>query len=78
MIEFTKLGKSLCYWLSKWGGTAFVEKFNMPSDGAINELEGGGKPSKAVALKVIKERLEPEGWQFVPVLPSQKILIKKG
>jgi TusA-related sulfurtransferase len=35
----------------------------MPSDRAINELGGGGKPSKAVALEVIKEWLEPEGYK---------------
>ncbi|MEM3573038.1 MAG: hypothetical protein QXJ62_02255 [Nitrososphaeria archaeon] len=44
LIEFTKLGKSFCYWLSKWGEIAFAEKFGMPSDRAINELGGGGKP----------------------------------
>ncbi|MEM0172467.1 MAG: hypothetical protein QXP36_01850 [Conexivisphaerales archaeon] len=43
-LEFTKLGKSFCYWLSKWGEIAFAEKFGMPSDRAINELGGGGKP----------------------------------
>ncbi|MEM0328371.1 MAG: TraM recognition domain-containing protein [Nitrososphaeria archaeon] len=63
LIEFTKLGKSFCYWLSKWGEIAFAEKFGMPSDRAINELGGGGKPSKAVALEVIKEWLEPEGYK---------------
>jgi hypothetical protein len=35
----------------------------MPSDRAINELGGGGKPSKAVALEVIKEWLEPQGYK---------------
>ncbi|MEO0242876.1 MAG: type IV secretion system DNA-binding domain-containing protein [candidate division WOR-3 bacterium] len=60
LIEFMKLGRSFCYWLSKWGEIAFAEKFNMPSDRAINELGGGGKPSKAIALEVIKEWLEPE------------------
>jgi len=35
----------------------------MPSDRAINELGGGGKPSKAVALEVIKEWLKPEGYK---------------
>jgi hypothetical protein len=35
----------------------------MPSDRAINELGGGGKPSKAIALEVIKEWLEPEGYK---------------
>jgi hypothetical protein len=63
LIEFTKLGRSFCYWLSKWGEIAFAEKFGMPSDRAINELGGGGKPSKAVALEVIKEWLEPEGYK---------------
>jgi hypothetical protein len=62
LIEFTKLGRSFCYWLSKWGEIAFAEKFGMPSDRAINELGGGGKQSKAVALEVIKEWLEPEGY----------------
>ncbi|RSN76262.1 type IV secretory system conjugative DNA transfer family protein [Candidatus Methanodesulfokora washburnensis] len=62
LIEFTKLGRSFCYWLSKWGEIAFAEKFGIPSDRAINEL-GGGKPSKAVALEVIKEWLEPEGYK---------------
>jgi len=32
-------------------------------DRAINQLGGGGKPSKAVALEVIKEWLEPEGYK---------------
>ena len=63
LIEFTKRGKSFCYWLSKWGEIAFAEKFGMPSDRAINELGGGGKLSKAVALEVIKEWLEPEGYR---------------
>jgi hypothetical protein len=63
LIEFTKLGRSFCYWLSKWGEIAFAEKFGIPSDRAINELGGGGKPSKAVALEVIKEWLEPEGYK---------------
>jgi hypothetical protein len=63
LIEFTKLGRSFCYWLSKWGEIAFAEKFGMPSDRAINELGGGGKPSKAIALEVIKEWLEPEGYK---------------
>lgn len=60
---FTKRGRSFCYWLSKWGEIAFAEKFGMPSDRAINELGGGGKTSKAVALEVIKEWLEPEGYK---------------
>ena len=47
--------EGFCYWLSKWGEIAFAEKFGIPSDRAINELGGGGKPSKAVALEVIKE-----------------------
>jgi len=63
LIEFTKRGRSFCYWLSKWGEIAFAEKFGMPSDRAINELGGGGKPSRAVALEVIKEWLEPEGYK---------------
>jgi len=63
LIEFTKLGRSFCYWLSKWGEIAFAEKFGMPTDRAINELGGGGKPSKAIALEVIKEWLEPEGYK---------------
>lgn len=63
LIEFTKLGRSFCYWLSKWGEIAFAEKFAMPSDRAINELGGGGKPSKAIALEVIKEWLEPQGYK---------------
>ena len=29
----------------------------------INEPEGGGKTSKAIALEVIKEWLEPEGYK---------------
>jgi hypothetical protein len=63
LIEFTKLGRSFCYWLSRWGEIAFAEKFGMPSDRAINELGGGGKPSRAIALEVIKEWLEPEGYK---------------
>jgi hypothetical protein len=63
LIEFIKLGRSFCYWLSKWGEIAFAEKFGIPSDRAINELGGGGKPSKAVALEVIKEWLEPQGYK---------------
>ncbi|MEM3588134.1 MAG: hypothetical protein QXO71_12550 [Candidatus Jordarchaeaceae archaeon] len=42
---------SFCYWLNKWGEIAFAEKFGMPSDRAINELGGGGKTSKAIALE---------------------------
>jgi len=38
-------------------------KFGMQSDRAINELGGGGKESKAIALEVIKEWLEPEGYK---------------
>jgi hypothetical protein len=64
LIEFTKLSRSFCYWLSKWGEIAFAEKFGMPSDRAINELGGGGKPSKAIALEVIKEWLEPQGYKI--------------
>jgi hypothetical protein len=52
LIEFAKLGRSFCYWFSKWGEIAFAEKFGMPSDRAINGLGGGGKPSKAIALEV--------------------------
>jgi hypothetical protein len=63
LIEFTKIGRSFCYWLSKWEEIAFAEKFGMPSDRAINELGGGGKPSKAVALEVIKGWLEPQGYK---------------
>ena len=63
LIEFAKLGRSFCYWLSKWGEIAFAEKFGMPSDRAINELAGGGKTSKAIALEVIKEWLEPQGYK---------------
>ncbi|MCP8313115.1 MAG: type IV secretory system conjugative DNA transfer family protein [archaeon] len=63
LVEFTKRGKSFCYWLSKWGEIAFAEKFGMPSDRAINELGGGGKLSRAVALEVIKDWLEPEGYK---------------
>ena len=60
LIEFTKIGRSFYYWLSQWGEIAFAEKFGMPSDRAMNELGGGGKPSKAIALQIIKEWLEPE------------------
>jgi hypothetical protein len=63
LVEFTKRGRTFCYWLSRWGEIAFAEKFGMPSDRAINELGGGGKLSKAVALEVIKEWLEPEGYK---------------
>jgi hypothetical protein len=63
LVEFTKRGRSFCYWLSKWGEIAFAEKFGKPSDRAINELGGGGKLSRAVALEVIKEWLEPEGFK---------------
>ncbi len=62
LIEFSKRGKNLFYWLSPWGEIAFSEKFNMPSDRAINELGGGGKAGKAVSLEIIKEWLEPEGY----------------
>jgi len=65
LIEFTKLGRSFCYWLSKWGEIAFAEKFGMPSDRAINELSDGGKISKAIALEVIKKWLEPEGYKIM-------------
>jgi len=67
LIEFTKLGRSLCYWFSKWGEIAFVEKFGMPSDRAINELAGGGKTSKAIALEVIKEWLEPQSKEQIEI-----------
>ncbi len=63
LIEFTKIGRSFYYWLSQWGEIAFAEKFGMPSDRAMNELGGGGKPSKAIALQIIKEWLEPEGYK---------------
>jgi hypothetical protein len=63
LIEFTKRGRSFCYWLSEWGEIAFAEKFNVPSDRAINELGGGGKLSRAVALELIKNWLEPEGYK---------------
>ena len=62
LIEFTKRGRSFYYWLSEWGEIAFAEKFGMPSDRAMNEMGGGGKLSKAVALELIKEWLEPEGY----------------
>ena len=62
LIEFTKIGRTFYYWLSRWGEIAFAEKFGMPTDRAINELGGGGKPSKAIALQIIKEWLEPEGY----------------
>jgi hypothetical protein len=65
LIEFIKLGRSFCYWLSKWGEIAFAEKFGIPSDRAINELGGGGKTSKAIALEVIKEWLEPQGYKVI-------------
>ncbi len=42
----------------------FAEKFGMPSDRAMNELGGGGKLSKAVCPEVIKEWLEPAGYDF--------------
>jgi len=45
------------------GRNAFAKSLRMPSDRAINELGGGGKPSKAVALEVIKEWLELEGYK---------------
>ncbi len=62
LIEFSKRGKGLYYWLSPWGEIAFLEKFNMPSDRAINELGGGGRLGKAVSIEIIKEWLEPEGY----------------
>jgi hypothetical protein len=65
LVEFTKRGRSFCYWLSKWGEIAFAEKFGIPSDRAINELGGGGKLSRAVALEVIKEWLEPQGYKVI-------------
>jgi hypothetical protein len=78
LIEFTKLGRSFCYWLSKWGEIAFAEKFGMPSDRAINELGGGGKPSKAVALEVIKEWLEPEGYKVTKEEEIETDLTESG
>ncbi len=63
LIEFVKRGRSFCYWLSQWGEIAFAEKFSIPSDRAINELGGGGKLGKAVSLELIKNWLEPEGYQ---------------
>jgi hypothetical protein len=63
LVEFVKRGKSFCYWLSQWGEMAFAEKFNIPSDRAINELGGGGKLGKAVSLELIKNWLEPEGYK---------------
>lgn len=63
LVEFVKRGRSFCYWLSEWGEIAFAEKFNMPSDRAINELGGGGKLSKSVCLEIIKEWLEPADYQ---------------
>jgi hypothetical protein len=63
LVEFVKRGKSFCYWLSQWGEIAFAEKFNIPSDRAINELGGGGKLGKAVSLELIKNWLEPEGYK---------------
>ncbi len=63
LVEFAKRGKGFYYWLSPWGETAFAEKFNMPSDRAINELGGGGKLGKAVSLEIIKNWLEPEGYK---------------
>ncbi|MEO0242782.1 MAG: hypothetical protein ABIM42_07105, partial [candidate division WOR-3 bacterium] len=78
LIEFMKLGKSFCYWLSKWGEIAFAEKFGMPSDRAINELGGGGKPSKAVALEVIKEWLEPEGYKVTKEEEIETDLTESG
>ena len=64
LIEFTKIGRTFYYWLSQWGEIAFSEKFGMPSDRVMNELGGGGKPSKAIALQIIKEWLEPEGYKI--------------
>lgn len=78
MIEFTKLGRSFCYWLSEWGEVAFAEKFGMPSDRAINELGGGGKPSKAIALEVIKEWLEPEGYKVTKEEEIETDLTESG
>lgn len=63
LVEFVKRGKSYCYWLSQWGEMAFAEKFSIPSDRAINELGGGGKLGKAVSLELIKNWLEPDGYQ---------------
>jgi len=33
LIEFTKLGRSFCYWLSKWGEIAFAENSGCPQIG---------------------------------------------
>jgi hypothetical protein len=63
LIEFTKRGRSFCYWLSQWGEIAFANKFGILSDRAINELGGGGKLGKAVSLELIKNWLEPKGYK---------------
>jgi hypothetical protein len=63
LTEFTKRGRSFCYWLSKWGEIAFAEKFGKPSDRAINELGGGGLLPRAISLELIKNWLEPEGYK---------------
>jgi hypothetical protein len=78
LIEFTKLGRGFCYWLSKWGEIAFAEKFGMPSDRAINELGGGGKESKAIALEVIKEWLESEGYKVTKEEEIETDLTESG
>jgi len=46
LIEFMKLSRTFCYWLSKWGEIVFAEKFGMPSDRAINELGAEGRHQK--------------------------------
>lgn len=80
LIEFIKRGRSFYYWLSEWGEIAFAEKFNMPSDKAINELGGGGKLSRSVALEIIKEWLGPEGYRVrkEDMINTDLNLSKKG
>ncbi len=80
LIEFIKRGRSFCYWLSEWGEIAFAEKVNMPSDRAINELGGGGKLSRSVALEIIKEWLEPQGYTVKKedMVKTELNLSKKG
>jgi len=80
LIEFVKRGRSFYYWLSEWGEIAFAEKFNIPSDRAINELGGGGKLSRSVALEVIKEWLEPKGYQVrkEDIIDTDLNLSKRG
>ncbi len=40
-----------------------IPQFSIPSDRAINELGGRGKLGKAVSLELIKNWLEPDGYQ---------------